>query len=583
MITKMNLSAVIDWRNMQKYRVCLLILTLLLFAELLFAEAVHQEGEHTAAVTGQYRIAAVHYDIKGMTREYPLSRAVPINTARIFVSEEQLQQYLTELEQRFKNIRSIESAVITVEYGEPYSESIIPVTLTIAVTDTWNFIAAPYPSFDSNTGFQVKLKTQDFNFLGTLQPLKADIVYQSTENNTQIFSSALNFSLPFHLGIFDMAWGSSFNFTYAYQEAPKITLSSGVEAAYKVHDRFSLRFGVVPELIINDRVSSTSDDAVSSKLPAQPIDPAMPSAGKDAPPPVSQQTPDEETADTKTEAADKLQESVLGAVYPHDRYYLKTSVYLKTPVNITGVQHFGSLIWTPSISIAGNWAFDGIQAENLKVWAFRWGHTLSLGSVNWLGNFRKGLSFAADNTYSYRFYKAKKMAISFTASTAGYYPFFDRFGVYGRLQLFYHLFKVESTQAGAALRGILNKRINTDTGITLNFDMPIRIGSFDFQEITGVAWTRFFNCEVHVVPFLDIALVHDMKTGRYYHPGDGWYAGGMEVIVYPQKMRSIYVRASLGIDLSELKNVPGLNKIKGRAKRDGESISEIFIGIGVHY
>ena len=72
-----------------------------------------------------------------------------------------------------------------------------------------------------------------------------------------------------------------------------------------------------------------------------------------------------------------------------------------------------------------------------------------------------------------------------------------------------------------------------------------------------------------------MALVHDSKTGRYYHPADGWYAGGMEVIVYPEKMRSIYVRASLGVDLTEVKNLSGLT-LRGKAKRDGESITEIF-------
>jgi len=50
--------------------------------------------------------------------------------------------------------------------------------------------------------------------------------------------------------------------------------------------------------------------------------------------------------------------------------------------------------------------------------------------------------------------------------------------------------------------------------------------------------------------------------------------------LYPEKMRSIYVRASLGFDLTELKNLSGLG---GRAKRDGESITEIFVGIGLHY
>ena len=45
-------------------------------------------------------------------------------------------------------------------------------------------------------------------------------------------------------------------------------------------------------------------------------------------------------------------------------------------------------------------------------------------------------------------------------------------------------------------------------------------------------------------------------------------------------MDGMYVRASLGFDLTELKNLSGL---KGWAKRDGEAITEIFIGIGVHY
>ena len=133
------------------------------------------------------------------------------------------------------------------------------------------------------------------------------------------------------------------------------------------------------------------------------------------------------------------------------------------------------------------------------------------------------------------------------------------------------------------MRGILNKRIDTDTSFAINLDIPIRIASLDFQSITGVKWARFLNCEIQLSPFLDMAFVHDKKTGRYYHPADGWYSGGLEVIVYPEKMRSIYVRASLGFDLSELKNVPGLNKLRGRAKRDGESIAEIFIGIGLHY
>jgi len=529
------------------------------------------EAATPALVTQRHRITAVTYDIKGHTRQYPLSQAVPIDTTSIFDSEQALQDYIEALKRQFKNIRTIQSAQINAKYGIADSDGVVPVMLTVIITDTWNFIALPYPSFDSNSGFQLKLKMQDFNFIGTLQPLKADITYRSTETERQIFSSSLNFALPFKAGRLDMLWDNSFQIVYAHKEVPKINIASGLEASFKANKHFSLVFGIAPELIINDRSSNQITAVDPTKQP-----PPRP----ETPPPTSEQReiPFEDEYEDKNKTGGEL-----GYLYPQDRYYFNTMFYLRTPVMITETKNFGSLVWTPSVNLAGNWAFDGIQADELNTWKFAWGHTLSLSKVNWEGNFRKGLSFSFGNTYSYLFYKAKKTDIGFTASLTGYYPFLNRIGIYGRTQFFYYLFNATSTRAGVALRGILNKRIDTDTGFTFNLDIPIGIASLDFQAITDVAWTRFLNCDIQLVPFLDIAFVHDFKTGRYYHPADGWYSGGMEVIVYPEKMRSIYVRASIGFDLSELKNVPGPNKIDGRAKRDGESVSEIFIGIGVHY
>ena len=55
---------------------------------------------------------------------------------------------------------------------------------------------------------------------------------------------------------------------------------------------------------------------------------------------------------------------------------------------------------------------------------------------------------------------------------------------------------------------------------------------------------------------------------------DGFYSAGLEVIVYPTKMRSIQVRASAGLDLGAR-----LMKQDWRTKRG----LEIEIGIGLHY
>lgn len=594
---------------------------LICFAAFLPAQETDAAQNASVPENRWFQITNVQYDIKGMTKQYPLSRAVPIDTVRIFHSHESLQNYIAQLEQRFKNIRTIASVHIHAEYDESGNADPIPVTLHIAVTDTWNFIAIPYPSFDSNTGFQMKLKMQDFNFVGTLQPLKTDIVYRATENNQHIFSSSVNFALPFKAGIFDMLWQSSFEILYAYKTVPKLTIASGLETAYRINSRVSLIFGLTPELIINDRSATQTVSpapnrhpprADSEKNPSDPASPSVPGAspapqtpapGTPSTPgaspdpgaapftpeqsgfPPSQTAPDDDDhqPDSQDGEPKKTKTDPLGYVYPHDRYYFRTTFYVRAPVVVATVKNIGSLVWTPSMHLSGNWAFDGIQANNLKNWTFGWGHSLSFARVNWIENFRRGFSLSLGNTYAYKFYHDKQMRIGFTASVTGYYPFINRVGIYGRTQFFYYLFKETSTQAGAALRGILNKRIDTDTAFTFNLDIPIRIVSLDFQEITGVAWTRFLNCDIQLTPFLDIAFVHDKKTGRYYHPADGWYAGGLEMIVYPQRMRSIYVRASVGFDLAELKNVPGFNKIGGRAKRDGEPISEIFIGIGVHY
>ncbi len=103
----------------------------------------------------------------------------------------------------------------------------------------------------------------------------------------------------------------------------------------------------------------------------------------------------------------------------------------------------------------------------------------------------------------------------------------------------------------------------------------------DFLEVTGVSWTRYIGFEMQASPFFDMALTHDAVTGRYFDLDDGWYSGGMEIIVFPKKMRSIYGRISVGFDLAELAVNGG--QLSGVTERDGKSLRELLIGIGLHY
>ena len=57
------------------------------------------------------------------------------------------------------------------------------------------------------------------------------------------------------------------------------------------------------------------------------------------------------------------------------------------------------------------------------------------------------------------------------------------------------------------------------------------------------------------------------------------YAGGLEVLVFPQKWKGMTVRASLGVDLGRL-------LLKGKINqdwRDSVSKYELTIGLGLHY
>ena len=87
------------------------------------------------------------------------------------------------------------------------------------------------------------------------------------------------------------------------------------------------------------------------------------------------------------------------------------------------------------------------------------------------------------------------------------------------------------------------------------------------------SWFSIFDFEMHIVPFIDLAL-YGADDYCLLHLDDGFYSAGLEVIVYPEKMRSIQVRASAGLDLAA--------RLLEQDWRDKKGL-EIEIGIGLHY
>jgi hypothetical protein len=98
-------------------------------------------------------------------------------------------------------------------------------------------------------------------------------------------------------------------------------------------------------------------------------------------------------------------------------------------------------------------------------------------------------------------------------------------------------------------------------------------------------WFGYVDFELQLSPFIDIAFSHidvpSADVNRTFSYKDGWYAGGLEMLVYPTKMRSLQGRISFGVDLA--RTLGFLENRLDTSWRSKVSRWELFIGIGLHY
>jgi len=470
-----------------------------------------------------FRVAEVEYDIVGSTRKYPLSQKVEIDKTKIFATQEEFKTYIADLEILFLNVRVLETAKIDAEYGTAGTDGIVPVKLIVHTVDTWNIIGFPYPKFDSNSGTELKLKLKNYNFFGSMEPMNTDVIFAVDNDGKKEFESNFSFAIPFEYKGQRFKWDIDATLTLPFNEVPELDLSTGLDYRLKLGIS-ELRFGIDQGFVMNPRDSD-----------------------------------------------DDLQD---------DSYYFRETVYAWLPTTLHEFDYFGRLVWTPKLSVDQRWNDSGIKDPDLTGPDFTVSHALAIGRTDWVGNFRKGAEVGVSNSYTYDFYQKGAWDISVSGEITGFASFFDRVGISSRVKGFYNFDDDVSDDVGDDVRGILDRRISTDTMITLNVDLPVRILRVNFEEISGIEWTRYVSFDMHASPFFDMALTHDQKTGRYFAFEDGWYAGGLEIIVYPLKMRSIYFRASIGWDLSA---VIETGELRGNSSRDDEGIHEQSVGIGLHY
>lgn len=479
-----------------------------------------------------YQIVDVQYDLDGRAKEYSLNKKLDIRRDTIFQTEEELKLYIDFVTQKVSDQRVLENTNVSYQLGALNEQGIIPVTLMIAADETWNILPVPYPKYNSNSGFSLKLKVKDYNFLGTMEPLNFDLeFYQEDEGTTNVLGLGIDFSIPFQLGVLDAQWNNDISAAYKFGDSkPFFSFSTGLDLAYAF------------KYVALQLEAEQSFD----------IDPSYKEAG--------------------------------------DEFYATEYLKFSAPVTLlrtTGP--LGNITFTPFTSLTYYWDANGIKHPDLVGPTVGLGYSFSTGKVNWFGNFRKGFISSLSHSYDYNF-DTTKWSTELAFNFQGFY-FFNAIGITTRAKLFTHYDIAHGRNAGSTnvaewMRGVYDStdynegRADLATGFIMNLDFPIRILVTDWMgwgkaifKRDMPSWFSFFDFEMQIAPFVDIAL-HGADDYCLVHLYDGFYSAGLEVIVYPAKMRSIQVRASAGLDLGAR-----LFDQDWRTKRG----LEIEIGIGLHY
>lgn len=512
-----------------------------------------------------YRIKEVAYLLE-KTRENDLRRVVPIDGDKIFESEEELNEYLEDLRQRLLNTRSFDEVKIlrqklentdsTEDTDSTDYESLNPTLLSLSIEcyDTKSFLILPYPKYDSNSGLIFKVKVKDVNFLGTMNTLNAGAfvgLKEDPENGGQnlTLGAEFSYSYPFYIGSLYGSWNNNFELEYT-RGVNELEFWSGTGLTFeKPFKCLSLVFDISEEF--------------------------------------NRDLEYEDFSDTQ---------------------FFTTDLNFSVPVKIFDINNWGYVFWTPFLDTKVSYDKDGISIKNddLAGPVISTGQSISSSRINWYGNFRTGLSAKIGHSAGYDFKQEEVETKVFGEIQA--FKSFKYIGFNTRFSAF--VTKSNRSEIGSLIRGVrdeqkyLNesgkwlctkKALKTPSALVLNIDLPIHIitthwldwsDSF-FGETSWFsrkfAWTDKFNFELQISPFIDIALTKNEITGRLFSPKDGWYTGGLEFLVFPERWKGIVIRGSVGLDLGRAiisKKYP--DKID-LTWRENVKKYEVYAGIGLLY
>jgi hypothetical protein len=419
-----------------------------------------------------------------------------------------------------------DNVLITYSAGEQAGDGSYPLILTIKAEDTWNIIAIPRPRYSSNSGFDITIKARDYNFLGTMSPLRLDLGYSYDEELNHFFNLMLDTDIPFKL--FDLYWNINFDHDFSYRpnmDAPfyyKNTTGISVEIPFK---RTTFTTGFDESFILN-----------------------------------------QENARRYRDEYGRFQKGLYMSSNPYISWKIPTGFYY---------YHLGEITYTPRLSATINHELPKWPLADFRKGPFlNFSHNLSFGRIDWIDNFLKGISAGINNSYSYDFYKLRNnvnpWGINFNFTGTGHKIIREYASFSTRLMYRHWLFDDYTDSGGDVIRGIIDNDILTNYMFSLNLDLAIKVLRFLPSVWLNKEKMRFFNFDLHVAPFIDLALFNNPITLEPLSFDNMLLGAGLELIVFPLSFRSLFLRASLGLGVETAHLGRGFSR-------------EIYIGTELHY
>jgi outer membrane protein assembly factor BamA len=474
------------------------------------------KGDTQVEDTRIFVIRSFEFEVTGKTKHFALLYQGDLKEGEILQGEAGLERYLSLKTRVLSNVRTLESVSMEPTRGEPGPDGKIPVDILVRVADSVNIIALPEPKYDSNSGLSLALKGRDYNFLGTLSPLRVDLGYKRDEQDRNSFQFEIGSDTPFLF----RGYRWVFNFDHAFDWSVGGDLSyqnvTGLSMEYPWRST-TFTIGFDQYTFVNEK--NTDENKILYNL---------------------------------------------GDVYPG--VYGASSVFgsWRIPLGLE-VGNYGGLWYVMSLSNRVNYGYGQSLDQARKGFITSFTHTLGFGQVDWIGNLREGVEASILNMCGYNY--VTNTWGNLLSVTGAYHKRFGKLLGFSSRLMYRHYFNTPHVTAGDALRGVRNDNLAASYMLSLNLNFPFRLIRFYPSEWFETRKLRLFDFELYVSPFFDMALVRDPIRGRNFSFQEMVYSGGIELIAFSGFWRSVYLRASLGYRMPV-------------SADHGKKWDELYIGLG---